>query len=188
MAKIILGLTGEKAAGKGTAADHLAEKHGASVHTFSKPMKDCVSRLGLELTRTNLITFSEITRKAYGEDLYARVIAKDSENDDADLVVVDGIRREADIALLKDLPNFHLLYITAPLETRWERAVKRNEKGEGEMTLEQFTEQESAPTEVAIPELGANAAFRIDNTGSFDDLHKNLEDIISKLDSRSGRE
>jgi len=179
--KIILGFIGEKAGGKGAAAAHLAEKHGASVHAFSKPMKDCIERLGLEMTRTNLITFSEISRKAFGDDLYAKVIARDSANDPADIVIVDGIRRKADIALLKDLPGFHLIYITAPLALRWERAVKRNEKGEGAMTLEQFTEQENASTEVAIPELGSRAEFRIDNTGTFDEFHEELENILKKL-------
>lgn len=181
MKKIIIGLVGEKAGGKGTAADHLEKRYGAKTHTFSTPMKDCVKRLGLELTRENLIKFSELTRKAYGQDLYARVVAKDAIEDPAELVIVDGIRRPEDISNLATDPGFHLIYVTAPLDLRYERAKARNEKGEGSMTLEEFTAQESAETERDIPELGKGAQFTVDNSGTFEELHARLERIMNEI-------
>lgn len=189
MAKLIIGFTGEKLSGKGTAACYLADQHQASVHRFSTPMRDCLKRLHIPISRENLIRFSEITREAYSEDLYAKTIAGDSAADEAKIVVIDGIRREADMSALKVLPEFHLVYITAPAEMRYERMKKRGEnEGETAMSWEGFLEEEKASTELEIPELGKSAEFRIDNTGSFEDLHKNLEGIISKLDSRSSRE
>lgn len=179
MGKRIIGLVGEKGGGKGTVAAYLREKHGAAVHRFSAPMKDCLDRLGLPATRENLIAFSELTRRAYGEDLYARVIARDSAGDEAGLVVVDGIRREADIAALKNLPGFLLVYVTAPLETRWERARKRGEKPEEtEMSLERFMSEESAPTELDIAALGAKADATLDNSGTFEELYRQIEGLI----------
>jgi dephospho-CoA kinase len=184
MPKAIIGLVGEKASGKGTAADYLAKEHGASVHRFSASMKRCLEILRLPLTRENFIAFSEITRKAYGEELYAKVIAAEAAGDDAELAVVDGIRREADMSELKKLPGFTLVYVTAPAELRWERSRKRGEKeGETEMTFEQFMAEEQAPTERAIPELGANADHRIDNSGELDQLYKQLNEAIGSLSS-----
>ena len=182
MAKKIIGLIGEKASGKGTVAEYLSKKYAASVHTFSSSMKQCVKCLGLPPTRENLIKFSVITREAYGEDLYAKVIAKASEKDTSEIVVVDGIRREADISILGTLPGFHLLYITGPVELRHERAKKRGEKPEeSTMTFEQFVEQENAPTELDIARLGEQADEQIDNTGSLEDLYARIDEIIRGL-------
>lgn len=180
--KIIIGLVGESAAGKGTVAAFLTEKYGASTHAFSKSMKDCVSRLYLPLSRENLTKFSTLTRQAYGEDLYARVVAKDCEADAHAMIVVDGIRLEADMAALKGLPGFHLIYITAPAETRWRRARNRGEKaGESEMSLEQFKREELLPTELAIKSIGASAEFTVENAGDFAELYTSMESILDYI-------
>lgn len=181
MKKLIIGLVGEKAGGKGTAAEYLKKAHGAMSHAFSTPMKDCLKRLGLDMTRKNLIAFSELTRQAYGQDLYAMVVAKDAEKDNSKVVVVDGIRRPEDIAGLEPDPAFRLVYVTAPLDVRYERAKLRNEKGEGDMTLEEFTAQESAPTERDIPVLGKAAEYTIDNSGTLEKLYSQLDRLIAEI-------
>jgi dephospho-CoA kinase len=177
--KIIIGLVGEAAAGKGTVAAFLNDKYGASTHTFSKSMKDCVQRLYLPLSRENIAAFSTLTRKAYGEDLYARVVAKDCEADAHGIIVVDGIRLVADMSALKDLPGFHLIYVTAPVEIRWKRARNRGEKaGESEMSLEQFKQEELLPTELAIKSIGEGAEFTVENSGDFAELYTTMESIL----------
>ncbi len=177
--KIIIGLVGEAAAGKGTVAQYLVEKYGAVTFAFSKPMKDCLTRLHIPLSRENLTAFSEITRRTYGDDLYAKVIAKDCGAADSAMIVVDGIRRMTDVTTLKDLPGFHMIYVTAPVELRWQRARKRGEKaGEADMTLEQFKAEELLPTEVAIREVGGRAEFTVENAGSFDELYASTGSII----------
>ena len=178
MNKIIIGLVGEAAAGKGTVANYLLDKYGAKTLAFSTSMKDCAKRLHLPLSRENLTKFSEITRKAFGEDLYARVTAEDAKLFPDPLVVVDGIRRPADYANLKELTGFHLIYVTAPVEIRWERAVKRGEKaGESDMTFEDFKKEEFLPTELEIKKIGQKAEFIVDNSGKIDELYASMESI-----------
>ncbi len=182
MKKIIIGLVGEAASGKGTVAAYLLEKYGAKTLAFSTPMKDCLRRLHVELSRENLTKFSECTRKAYGEELYARVVAEDAKALPDPLVVVDGIRRPADYGNLKELPGFHLIYVTAPVELRWERARKRGEKaGEANMTLEQFKQEELLPTELDIKAIGQKAEFVLDNGGKIDDLYASTESVIAYI-------
>lgn len=180
--KIIIGLVGEAAAGKGTVAAFLNEKFGASTHTFSKAMKDCVARLYIPLSRENLTKFSTLTREAYGQDLYARVVAKDCETDAHEMIVVDGIRLEADMVALKGFPGFHLIYVTAPVEIRWQRARNRGEKaGESEMSLEDFKKEELLPTELAIKGIGASAEFTVPNSGDFAELYTSMESILAYI-------
>lgn len=180
--KIIIGLVGEAASGKGTVANFLVEKYGASTHTFSKSMKDCAARLYLPLTRENLSKFSTLTRAAYGEDLYARVVAKDCETDDHTVIVVDGIRLVADMDALKNFAGFHLIYVTAPVELRWQRARARGEKAdESQMTLEQFKQDALLPTELAIQSIGQNAEFTVENAGDFAELYSSITSIIDYI-------
>jgi dephospho-CoA kinase len=180
--KIIIGLVGEAASGKGTVAAYLNDKYGASTHTFSKAMKECVGRLHLPLSRDNIAKFSTLTRQAYGEDLYARVVAKDCAGDEHAMMVVDGIRLGADMVALKELAGFHLIYVTAPVEVRWQRARNRGEKaGEAEMTLEKFKEEENLPTEREIRQIGSSAEFIVDNAGQIDDLYAAAHSIVEYI-------
>ncbi len=180
MPTLILGLVGEKAGGKGTIAAHLKEKHGAPSYSFGGILKDILVRLHLPLSRENFIKMSVNLRATFGEPLFAHVMAEDVTKEAAPLVVVDGIRRPADIEELRKLPGFHLLYVTADAKVRWERSVKRGEKaGESETTFEQFMAEELAPTETSIADVAREAEITIDNNGTFDALHEQVERAVA---------
>jgi dephospho-CoA kinase len=49
------------------------------------------------------------------------------------------------------------------------------------MSFEQFKDQEKELTEVGIPELGKQADFKIENTGTPEDLFKKVDEIINSL-------
>jgi dephospho-CoA kinase len=158
------------------------EKYSAKTLAFSTPMKECLARLRVPLSREHIAAFSEFTRKAYGEDLYARVVAEDAKALPDAMVVVDGIRRPTDYANLKELDGFHLIYVTAPVELRWARARNRGEKaGESHMSLADFKAEEHLPTEREIKKIGAGAEFIVDNSGKFDELYTSLVSIIEYI-------
>lgn len=177
--KIILGLVGDLAAGKGTIAKYLQEKNGASTYKFSTMLRDMLDRIYVEKTRENLQSISTFLRENYGQDLMSKVIAKDVANDTGNIIVVDGIRRPTDISYLKELEGFRLIYITADQKTRWERLVKREENpGDDKKTFEEFCRDEQAEPERLIQELGKEAEVRIDNDGSVEELYTTIEKII----------
>ena len=180
MPTLILGLVGDKAGGKGTIAKHLIEKHGARSYAFGGILKDLLTRLHLPLTRENYIKISVNLRATFGEPLFAAAMAEDVSRDTTPLVVVDGIRRVADIDQLRGIPGFHLLYVTADPKVRWQRSVKRAEKvGEADMTFEQFMAEEQAPTETSIADVAREAEITIDNNGTFDELHVQVEKAVA---------
>ena len=116
MAKIIIGLAGEIACGKGTVANHIKEEHKASSYRFSTMLRDVLDRLYIEQTRENVSWISTILRQKFGEDLFAKVMAEDVKRDTGSVIVIDGIRRMADIEYLKKIPEFKLIYIEADIK------------------------------------------------------------------------
>lgn len=179
--KLILGFVGLPASGKGTSAEYCQKKYGASTYRFSTMLFDLVNRIYVETNRDNLIKMSEAIRSTFGEDTMAKVMAKDASNDKNNLIVVDGIRRMADIEYLSKLPNFILIEIFADPRTRYERLIQRSEKADDKTkTFEQFMADHQRSTELTIPEVAGHAAEHLDNNGTAEDLYKKLDDLITK--------
>ncbi|MFZ3011537.1 MAG: AAA family ATPase [Minisyncoccia bacterium] len=182
MNKIILGLVGPLACGKETVKKYLAEKYGAKDCKFSTILRDVLNRTAVPVSRENLQNLSTILRANFGEDLLAKAIAMDASKLDADIVVIDGVRRPTDIAHLNELPNFFLVKIDADPKSRYERMVRRNEnEGDDKKTFEQFLKDHEAEADRMVPSVMATAKHAINNDGSFEDLYKQVDELIKKL-------
>ena len=180
--KIIIGFTGLLASGKGTAAKYLGERYRASTYRFSSILRDICRRAHLAQTRDNFVKMSECLRDTFGEDLLSKAIAKDAETDDNPIVVVDGIRRIADIEHLQKLPNFVLTEISADPKIRFERLVKRGENADDNTkTFAQFLADHERSTEISILDVIPLANERINNDGSIEELHRQLDELINKF-------
>lgn len=179
--KVILGFTGLLASGKGTAAKYLEEKHQAATFRFSTMLRDILDRVYVPQTRDNMIRLSEFLRGTYGEEVMAKTIAEDVEKSDEKIVVVEGVRRMADIAYLSKLPNFILVEIFAEPRTRYERLIKRGENpDDNSKTYEQFLADHQRSTELSILDVIKHATERVDNNGDLANLHKQLDELVKK--------
>jgi dephospho-CoA kinase len=182
MKKLIIGFVGEIASGKGTACDYFIEKYGAGYYKFSTIMRDILDRLYLPQARENMQNLSTVLRQNFGEDLFAKVITKDVENDTNEIVCVDGIRRVADIKYLKTLPNFHLIHIYADEMKRYNRIIERSENPDDKnKTFEQFKLDQTKETEITIPQVVAEAETKINNDGTKEELYQQLETLLTEL-------
>lgn len=181
MQKLILGFTGLPASGKGTAAKYLENKYHAGNFRYSTILRDLTRRLSLEENRDNLIRMSEIVRHEFGEDTLAKAIAKDAQQSEEKLIVVEGIRRMSDIEHLAKLPNFVLVEIFADIKTRYQRLKIRGENADDNTkTFEQFEADHQRTTEASIPEVAKHATERVDNNGSIENLYILLNNLVKK--------
>lgn len=186
MNKIILGFVGDLAAGKGTVAKYLTKKYHINAYRFSTIIRDVLDRLYISQSRENMQLLSRVLRENFNQDVLSRVIARDVQNDPHELVVVDGIRRPTDITYLKEIPGFHLIYLTADAQVRWQRLVQRRENpGDEIKTFEEFTHDERAEAECLIKELGRQAEDTIMNNETTEELYANVEKLITKYKSQS---
>lgn len=176
---MIIGLTGPKLAGKGTAADYLVKEHGATTYSMSGVLTELAQRLYLENSRQNLIQLVTGLRQSFGEDILARVLKEDLARAKPELAVIDGIRLASEVEQFSQLDDFRLVYIDAPVRVRYERALNRGEKaGETEMTFKQFEEEETAVTERQIETLKNYSKAIVINSESIEEMNKQLAEVV----------
>lgn len=180
--RIVIGLTGQIACGKGVIKKHLMETYGASDYRFSTILRDLLKRLHLESTRENLMNISTILRDSFGDDLLAHAMAEDIKNDTQPFMVIDGIRRLADIKFLKTIPGFKLIRIVANEKLRHERVISRNENvGDDKKTFADFLKDQQQETEIQIPEVMTAADYEIVNEDTLAALDKEVDNIIDDI-------
>lgn len=181
--KIIIGLVGEMAGGKGTVSDYLKEKYNASSYTFSQMLRDILNRLYLEISRENLIKLSEILRKDFGQNLMAKTMARDVKNDSNKIIIVDGVRRMEDVEFLEKNDNFILVSVKTDLKIRYERLLKRSQnKGDNKKTYKEFVADHEKETEKIIPEIMKTANKEINNDKTLKELHDQIDILIKKYE------
>ena len=182
MSKLIIGLVGPIASGKGEIKKYLQEKYGANEHRFSTMLRDVLNRMHIETSRKNLQDVSSVLRQQFGGDLLAKVLTEDVKKDDSQLIVIDGIRRFADIQYLKDLAEFALVSVDANEEVRYQRSVSRNENiGDNDKSFAEFQAEGSAEAELEIPKVMASTEIKIENNGTIEDLHLDIDKLLANL-------
>lgn len=168
------------ASGKGTVAEFIKEKHQADFFTFSTPLRDILKRLHQDISRENMQNISISLRQLFGQDLLAKIIAKDVEASQTQITVIDGIRRFSDIEFLKTFPGFVLVRVVADEKTRYERLISRAQnQGDKQKSFEEFLADHQKETELEIPKVMAEAKEAIENNGDFNHLYSQIEKIFS---------
>lgn len=182
MAKVILGFTGLISCGKGTAAEYVVTAYHGSSHRFSTMLRDVLSRLYLEQSRSNMQNISTLLRQQFGEDLLAKVMSQDVSHDEHDYIAVEGIRRMADIEYLRQLPGFFLISIEADPRIRYQRLTARSENTDDTAkTWEQFLADQQAEADQDIPKVMAEADVTISNDGSMEEFYSQIDAVIKQI-------
>ena len=97
-------------------------------------------------------------------------------------MIVDGIRRPSDITYLREIPGFHLVYVTADSKIRWQRLVTRKENpGDENKSYEQFLKDEQSEADKLIASLGKEAEFIIQNDVAKEELYAQVENILVQI-------
>lgn len=182
MEKIIIGLTGKIGSGKDTVAKHLIGKYGGQSYSYSDALNEVLNIYNLPITRENQQKLSTVLRQNFSEDVLAKAMEKKVINSIGPIVAITNVRREADIADIKKLPNFYLIYVETDQQIRFNRYVLRNQSiGDTEMTFEEFQLKDKAESEGQIEGLKEKANFVINNNGTLEDFYKQIDSIFEKL-------
>ncbi|MBL8030530.1 MAG: hypothetical protein JNN11_04765 [Candidatus Doudnabacteria bacterium] len=179
--KKILGLVGEKFAGKDAAANYLVKTYSAEHVRFSHVFDEILNILNIPISRANEIAVGNGIRSVFGEGVFVPAIVKRVQSSGSDLVVVNGIRLKEEYEALKALGT-KFIYITASADIRFSRYGIRKEKSDdGLLDFKNFMELEKTHTEEFISTLGSRADFKIENNGSLEDLYKSIEVLLKVI-------
>lgn len=182
MIKVILGLTGRIGSGKDTVAKYLIDKYEGQSFSYSDALKEVLAIYNLPITRENQQKLSTLLRQNFSEDILANAMEKKVVEALGPIVAITNVRREADVADIKNLPNFFLIYVDASPQIRYERYIKRNQSlGDTEMTFEEFINKDNAESEAQIEGLKEKADFIIANNGALEELFAQIDEISTKI-------
>jgi dCMP deaminase len=178
---MIIGVSGLNGAGKGEFVKYLAERS-FYVHSLSDVIRDELARRGEEESRERMIeTGNELRRRggpgALAEGLVAKLLPDRN-------YAIDSIRHPAEVEVLRHFASdFHLVWVDAELEVRFERMLRRNRPGDPQ-NLDQMRELEnrelandadSGQQLLAVKEL---ADFEVRNDAGFPELYESIHSVF----------
>ena len=183
--KYIIGVVGENGAGKDTFTTFFKAAAAPLViakHRFSDVLYETLNLWGIDTTRANLQDLAIVMDGKFGDGSVTRAAKSKIQKENADIIVLEGIRWKTDTAMIKGFDGSYIVYVTAKPKIRYERLKKRGDKvGEKETSFEQFEREEKAATELEIPQIGASADFKIVNNGTLDDFRKSVEKFAGEF-------
>jgi dephospho-CoA kinase len=186
----IVGLTGPNASGKGEIAAYLG-RHGFKFHSLSDIVREEAAAEGLPPEREHLIRIGNQLRERGGPGVLAERILPRLEG----RAVVDSIRNPSEVDVLRRLSGFVLIGVTAPLESRFQRSVRRARAGDPR-TLDEFAAREAEENTSDPNAQRLQATFELadevlDNSKDLDSLQGSVRELLERhgcrLDGDAGR-
>lgn len=185
--KLVIGLVGEKGSGKQTFVNFLkqivlrqAQDKSLNIRQvrFSDILAQTLLIWDIPNTRSNHQKLAIVMNDVFGTKALAHAAQFNIEGDSADVIILDGVRRQSEAKMVKKQKPSILIYITANQDLRYRRLKNRSEKvGETGLSFEQFMEEEKVKTETEIPKIGSKADIKIENNGSLEEFKKKIADF-----------
>ena len=182
MKKIVIGLAGRLATGKGTVTRHLVEQYHADKTRSSDPLPATLDIFSIPQTRHHLDALSTFLRTTFGEDIIAQAVKRYLAQSTAQVVIFDGVRLLVDVEMIRSFEHSLFIFTDTDQRIRYERSVGRNENvGDDTMTFEEFCVKDSDEPQQQIEALKEYADIVLDNNGATGELS---DQLMQKVDTR----
>ena len=150
-------------AGKSTIAEGLKPR-GYDVINMGNAVREEAKKRNVEPTRTNLGKLMLELREKNGPGAVAELIKSQIESSSSHVILIDGIRSNEEIKVLRKFGSVKLLAIHASTGTRFEFLQKRG-RSDDPQTKEHFEERDNRELGVGISNSIALSDDAISNTG-----------------------
>lgn len=149
-------------AGKSTIAEGLEPKGYASIN-MGNIVREEAKKRNLEPTRSNLGKLMLELREKHGPGAIAELLKSQIEFSTANVILIDGVRSNDEIEVLRKFGNVKLLAIHASTDTRFDFLQKRG-RTDDPQTKEHFEERDNRELGVGISNPIALSDDAISNT------------------------
>jgi dephospho-CoA kinase len=177
----VIGVVGLPASGKGEFSK-IAERLGIPVVVMGDVIRNAVKKAGLPPTDANLGAMANRLRAERGMDAIANLCVDAIQEQAATLVLVDGIRGDAEVRVFRqNFPGFRLIAIETSFPKRLARLCERKRSDDvgSEAGLKTRDERELGWGLGNALEL---ADIRINNDGSLEDFTKRVTELIRSME------
>ncbi len=161
---LIVCLTGMPGAGKSTIADGLRALHGYDTVNMGDAVREEAKRRNLEPTRPNLGRIMLELREKNGPGAIAELVRPRISQSDSDVVLVDGVRSNAEIRSLSKIGTLKVLAVHASAGTRFGFLQERG-RPDDPQTRGHFEERDAREMSVGISDSIALSDYAISNAG-----------------------
>lgn len=182
---LIIGLTGTHSSGKGEVGKYLVEK-GFRYYSCSDELRKEAQKLGLEETRENLgIVIGDKLRKEFGKGILGKRIFQEIFKEKTEKAIVDSLRLIEEVNELKKSGNFYLIFVDAPINDRYKRALDRKRITDN-LSFEEFKKIEDKErygknTLMKMQGCYDKADFKIFNEKGIKELRNKIDEILEKI-------
>ncbi len=180
---IILGITGTNGAGKGTVADYLKSK-GFGYYSVREFLIEEIRTRGLPLNRDSMVEVANLLRQQHGASYILDTLFVRAEKEGKD-AVIESIRTVGEVESLRK-HGMLLLAVDADPNIRYSRVQFRKSETD-HVTFERFMEDElresqgDDPSRQNLKHTVALADFTLNNDGTEEDLHAQVDSVIEKI-------
>jgi dephospho-CoA kinase len=170
--RLVVGIAGRIGAGKTSAAKYISSTYSFQYLRYSEVLGAWLAAESDSKAELQTIGW-EVMEKGLQSELNRRLIQQIGPDTSA---VIDGLRHPLDYTSLNSafLPAFRLIFLDAPLKTRWDHVKGRDRHS----TFEEFSAADSHSVEQQIELLRPHASITIKNESSLSDLYTNMHAAI----------
>ena len=176
----VIGIVGLPATGKGEFS-RIAGELGIPVVVMGDIVRREVRRQGLSLTDETMGRISGELRREFGRDALATLNILPIEATRADVVLVDGIRSDAEVVRFREhFEDFYLVAVESPFDLRLARIRDRGREDDI-IGGEELTAREERELGWGLGEAILMADYLVRNDGGMNEYEIKARSIIRKL-------
>jgi dephospho-CoA kinase len=171
--RLVIGITGRIGAGKTSVGRYLESRYGLFYVRYSQVLSDWRAKDSESKAHLQAVGW-EVMAGGKQVELNHRLIAHIQSQPRC---AIDGLRHLLDQECLTKTfsPDFYLLYINSPEDTRWRRLQTRYP------SLETFRAADSHRVEENIESLREHSYAVLENAASVEALYTKVDDILEKI-------
>jgi len=179
----VVGVVGLNGSGKDAVLEYLKGRCGLEMVSLGDVARELAHLEGVKFTRDKLHEISQKYLDKYGKEFFIKVLLEEVKRKSLQKVGVTGIRTPTDVEALRKHfgSDFFLIHVAVENpELRFERLKQRGETRDPK-SYEDFLAQEKSEKELFhLDEAIQEADATISNTGTWEDLHREIDRLIAE--------
>lgn len=177
----VIGVVGLPASGKGEFA-RIAARQGVPVIVMGDVIRAAVHKAGLAPDDKNMGAMADKLRKEGGMDAIAKLCISAIQQQSASIVLVDGIRGDAEVRLFKrTFPGFVVVAIDSPFATRLGRLLTRG-RSDDTTTKETLQRRDERELGWGLGAALSHADYHLQNYGDLATFEQSVRTLLQSIE------